>query len=87
MEAVYYGVPMIVTPTSSEQRMNGLIIEEKGMGFTMVKERNNHLSVGKMIHKILNTDEFYKRLNVYSTNYKNHINDFLTLDGFIDGIC
>lgn len=86
MEAIYYGVPMIVTPTSSEQRMNGLIIEEKGMGFTMVKERNNHLSVGKMIHKILYTDEFYNRLHDYSTNYKNHINDFTTLDGFIDGI-
>ena len=70
MESIYNGVPMLVTPTSSEQRMNGLIIEENGMGYTMVKDRNDHISVGKMIY--------------YSAKYRSHINDYSLMDGFID---
>ena len=49
---------MLVTPTSSEQRMNGLIIEENGMGYTMVKDQNDHISVGKMIYNLLNDNEY-----------------------------
>ena len=86
MESIYNGVPMLVTPTSSEQRMNGLIIEENGMGYTMVKDRNDHVSVGKMIFNLLNNNSFLDRMNYYSAEYRSHINDYSLLDGFIDEI-
>lgn len=84
MESIYNGVPMLVTPTSSEQRMNGLIIEENGMGYTMVKDRNDHISVGKMIYNLLNDNSFLDKMNYYSAKYRSHINDYSLMDGFID---
>lgn len=84
MESIYNGVPMLVTPTSSEQRMNGLIIEENGMGYTMVKDRNDHISVGKMIYNLLNDNSFLEKMNYYSAKYRSHINDYSLMDGFID---
>lgn len=86
MEAIYNGVPMLVTPTSSEQRINGLIVEEKGMGFTMVKKREKHLSVGQMINKILNTSEYYEKMHNFSEQYRKHHNDFSELDRYINEI-
>lgn len=84
IESIYNGVPMLVTPTSSEQCMNGLIIEENGMGYTMVKDRNDHISVGKMIYNLLNDNSFLDKMNYYSAKYRSHINDYSLMDGFID---
>lgn len=84
MESIYNGVPMLVTPTSSEQRMNGLIFEENGMGYTMVKDRNDHIIVGKMIYNLLNDNSFLDKMNYYSAKYRSHINDYSLMDGFID---
>lgn len=83
LEAMYYKVPMLITPMSSEQRINGVIVERLGIGYTTYNIRSKHLSTGQMINSLLNDKNIKDKLKILSQDYKEHKNDFSNLDKFL----
>lgn len=86
LEAIYYKVPMLVIPVSSEQRLNGLIIEEKKIGISCYTTTNLNYTFIKLIKDIENNDIILKNLEIYS-NYideRCRQNEFANLESFLD---
>ncbi|MED1575153.1 glycosyltransferase, partial [Bacillus paranthracis] len=79
LEAIFHRVPILVTPMTSEQRMNGLIIEKAGVGMTIYDFRKEHITMGKMFDYLLNNKKVEKKLETYSDNMKKNINDFSSM--------
>lgn len=83
LEAMYYKVPMLITPMSSEQRINGVIVERLGIGYTTYNIRSKNLTIGRMINNLLNDKNVRDKLEILSHDYKTHKNDFSHLDKFL----
>ena len=84
LESIYYETPMLVTPITSEQRMNGIIIEKLGIGYTTYNIRYEFISTGNMVNILLNDADVKDKLKIYANEYKTHVNDFRLLDKFIE---
>ena len=69
-ESVYYGVPMIVSPLTAEQRLNGYEIEEKKLGYTFCKKREKYITLDEMIISLETSVEHKNAINFYSTIIK-----------------
>lgn len=59
LESIYYKVPMLVDPISAEQRMNGYVIHELGIGESLCLKES--LGKVKQITKNLLSEENYKK--------------------------
>lgn len=90
LESIYYKVPMLIIPVSSEQRLNGLIIEELKLGKSYYSHENVNKSYSQLIH-ILEQDPSIKlNLEKYSQIIieKSQRNNFENLERFlINGCC
>lgn len=75
LEAIYYKVPMLITPMTSEQRMNGLLIKELGIGETTYSLNNNE-SIAHQINKLLRKDINTDKLDQMAMDLKFAKNDF-----------
>lgn len=75
LEAIYYKVPMLITPISSEQRMNGLLLEELGIGETTYS-LNKNASISSQINKLLRKQLNVNKLNEISNDLRNQNNNF-----------
>lgn len=77
LESIYYKVPMLIVPVSSEQRLNALIIEELKLGKTYYSRENISKNYNQLIY-ILEHDTLIKSsLEKYSwliveKSQKNH---------------
>ena len=69
-ESIYYGVPMIVSPLTAEQRLNGYEIEEKKLGYTFCKKRDKYITLDEMIISLETSVEHKNAINFYSTIIK-----------------
>lgn len=65
LESIYHQVPILVVPISAEQTLNGLLIEELGLGWTIYKRRENYITTGEMLLDLLNNDKYKKNMNLY----------------------
>ncbi|WP_290140292.1 glycosyltransferase [uncultured Dubosiella sp.] len=86
LESIYYEVPMLITPMTSEQRINGIIAERIGVAYTTYNFRTDTISTAKMINTLLTKQEIKKNLKTFSDEYKSHINNFKKLDQYLDNI-
>lgn len=76
IEAIYHKIPMLAFPLTSEQKMNGLIIEEKNIGRTTHIERTKHKTVGNLISEILTDKDIDKCMEIMHNNLVNGVNHF-----------
>ena len=65
LEAIYYQVAFLVCPKTSEQSLNGLIVEELGIGLSTNIQREQYLTTGQMINSLLTNESYKKQLAVY----------------------
>ena len=82
LEAIYYKVPMLITPISSEQRMNGLLLEELGIGETTYS-LNKNASISSQINKLLRKQLNVNKLNEISNDLRNQNNNFKSMWDYI----
>lgn len=76
---------MLIIPITCEQRLNGLIIEDLGIGYTLYKKSQEKLD--KIINIILNKNEnILKNLDKYSSliiESEHNLNCFKEIDKWI----
>lgn len=78
LESIYHKVPMLVIPLTSEQRLNGLIIDKNKIGRTTYIDREDKKTVGQLIDELVTN-------NIYKTNLKRfHDNLVLRKDDLND---
>jgi len=61
-EAIFYKVPMFVIPVSCEQRLNGLIIEKKGIGYTSYGPHNRLFNIEENFKVLLSSKKIKKNI-------------------------
>ncbi|RAL24196.1 glycosyltransferase [Thermoflavimicrobium daqui] len=66
LESIYNQVPMLVKPISAEQVMNGLLIEELGLGLTTYKKREHYMTTGEMILQLLFDSKYKQAIKEYA---------------------
>ena len=70
IESIYHKVPMLVFPVTSEQSINGLIIEKEKIGKTTYIERENYMTIGELIKEILSDKQIEANLECLSNRIK-----------------
>lgn len=83
LEAIFFEVPMLLDPISSEQRMNGLMIESIGVGLTSNKGNKHSQNLNIMVKYLLTSSDVKQQLHKYSKMIKTHDNDFEELKNFL----
>ena len=76
LEAMFYKVPMLINPITSEQRMNAVWLEEINVARSSYNIRNKHITIGHMIMELLNDLNIHKRIENISNDLRNHQNNF-----------
>ena len=86
LESIYFKVPMLVTPLTSEQRLNGYIIERNNFGLTTSKNMGIDKTIGTMIGELIESAKI--RLSIYkaSEDIKHHYNNFSSMWSYIDSV-
>lgn len=84
IESLYYKVPLFVTPMTSEQRINGLLIKELGIGETSYSLENDE-SISTMLNKLLRREIDNDKLDKMSKELLNKRNDFKPMWEYING--
>ncbi|MCI9092438.1 MAG: glycosyltransferase family 1 protein [Coprobacillus sp.] len=86
LESIYFKVPMLVTPLTSEQRLNGYIIERNNFGLTTSKNMGIDKTIGTMIGELIESSKI--RLSIYkaSEDIKHHYNNFSSMWSYIDSV-
>lgn len=79
IEAMYFQVPLLVTPITSEQRLNGLQIKDMNIGDTVYKISDSSETLGSMIYRIINDKSIKTNLKKYHDDLVNHKNNFQSL--------
>ncbi len=76
LESVYFEVPMLVTPLTSEQRLNGYIVQQKKLGLTTSDNETRNITIGNMIHNLIFSETIHTMLHKASIDMKTHVNNF-----------
>ncbi len=61
-ESIYFGVPMFIIPISCEQRLNGLLLEEFGIGYTSYGPNNRLIDLKKNLEELISSNEIKSNL-------------------------
>ncbi|MBO0439109.1 glycosyltransferase [Candidatus Enterococcus ikei] len=73
-EAIYFGVPMYIVSYASEQHVNGIIIEELGLGLTDYNIRNPYATTADNLkHMLSEIDVYTQKAQHYSQKLKQAI--------------
>lgn len=86
LESIYFKVPMLVTPLTSEQRLNGYIVEKNKFGFTTSKFRDSNKTIGTLIKELLESFDIKTSINRASEDIRQHHNDFSSLWNYINSV-
>lgn len=84
IEAIYHQVPIAVTPMTSEQRLNGLMVEFLGIGKTLYQISTKIISIGKVFEELLTSRKIKESLFNCSLEIKNSQNDFTQMWAYIE---
>ena len=70
LESIFYEVPMILSPFTGEQTLNALILEEAGLGRTLVKKRTKSETAESILYDVLaNSSEIKERMSLLREDY------------------
>ena len=76
LESVYFEVPMLVTPLTSEQRLNGYIVQRNNLGLTTSDSEPRKSTVGSMMQNLITSKSIHSTLHKASIDLKTHENNF-----------
>lgn len=76
LESVYFEVPMLVTPLTSEQRLNGYIVQQNNLGLTTSDNESRKSTVGSMMQNLIASKSIHSTLHKASIDLKTHENNF-----------
>lgn len=76
LESVYFEVPMLVTPLTSEQRLNGYIVQHNKLGLTTSDNEPRNTTIGSMIQNLILSKNIHSMLHKASLDMKVHENNF-----------
>lgn len=82
LESIYYQTPLLVTPMTSEQRINGLLVKKLGIGETTYS-LNDNSSISSLLNKLLNREIDEEHLQKMSNQLKCAKNDFANMWKYI----
>ena len=81
LEAIYHMVPILAMPITSEQKLNGLIIDEKGIGLTTYRQRSKYKTYGKLVNELHYDKKFKENIKILNSDLINGKSDYnLILD-------
>lgn len=67
IEAIYHKIPILAMPPTSEQKLNGLLIEESGIGLTTYINRDRYITYGSLVKSLLFESKY--KVNLEILNY------------------
>lgn len=67
IEAIYHKIPILAMPLTSEQKLNGLLIEESGIGLTTYINRDRYITYGSLVKSLLFESKY--KVNLEILNY------------------
>lgn len=76
LESIYFEVPMLVTPLTSEQRLNGYIVQQNKLGLTTSDIEPRKMTIGKMMKSLMTSEIVHSTLRRASLDLKTHKNNF-----------
>lgn len=76
LESVYFEVPMLVTPLTSEQRLNGYIVQQKKLGLTTSDNEPRNTTIGSMMQNLISSKTIHSMLHKASLDMQMHENNF-----------
>lgn len=62
LEAIYHKVPLLAVPLTSEQKLNGYLIENAKIGKSTYFERDEHITFGTLVKQLLTENIYYENL-------------------------
>ena len=84
IESIYHKVPMLVFPITSEQSINGLIIEKEKIGKTTYIDRDEYKTVGELIKDVITDPIIKDNLKRLSDLIKSQNNDYVEFWKYIN---
>lgn len=76
LEAIYHEVPLLAIPITSEQKINGLMIEYNNIGLTNYIKRDIPKTFGWLVNELLINLKYKYNLKVLHDDLVNNTNDF-----------
>lgn len=76
----------MIDPITSEQRLNGILVEELDIGRTLAGINSRNTNVGKIINDIFKSSTIKKNLQFYSKDIEKHENDFSFLENIFNDL-
>lgn len=76
LEAIYHRVPLLIMPVTSEQKLNGILIEKIKIGKTTYIERETHETYGHLVWELLTNVKYKENLEVLYQDMITHHNNF-----------
>jgi len=86
IESIYFQIPLLIDPITSEQRLNGILVEELDIGRTLAGINSRNTNVGKIINDIFKSSTIKKNLQFYSKDIEKHENDFSFLENIFNDL-
>ncbi|BBM85978.1 glycosyltransferase [Candidatus Uabimicrobium amorphum] len=73
MESIYFGVPPIVVPLSSDQPVQAQLVEKAGVGFNIAREQwNDEVCLATLQKLLASGNEFAAKCKTLQTTYQNN---------------
>ena len=86
LESIYYEVPMLIDPITSEQRLNAYEVQRLNIGLTNSPVISGTKSLGRLINILLTSSEIKQNLAQYSKKLKENRNYFGVLDNIFENL-
>lgn len=87
LEAIFHETPMLATPMTSEMRLNGLIIQKIGIGYTIYDFTDKRKNIGTLLNELLYNKSLKRNLINYSNFIKNNQNNWDSMWEYIQKEC
>lgn len=76
IEAIYHKTPILAMPLTSEQKLNGLLIENSGIGLTTYINRDRYITYGSLVKSLLYESKYKENLDVLNNDLIHGKNNF-----------
>lgn len=76
IEAIYHKIPILAMPLTSEQKLNGLLIEDSGIGLTTYINRDRYITYGSLVKSLLFESKYKENLDILNNDLIHGKNNF-----------
>ncbi len=83
VESIFFEVPLLINPLTSEQRLNSLIVEDLGIGFSSYKHQNEPIDFREVLNDLTTSIKIKEKLRIYSDEIKKNHNIYKQFESFL----